>query len=88
LNTGAGTFINRKTKTAKKTYDRFFFYTPTELARDTAFPFKENEKVHYEIKGQTIIITKATRTENAFETVIKKQNNDKPATYSNTKTKS
>ncbi len=64
MKTGTGTFINRKTKTGKKTYDRFFFYTPTELARDTAFPFKENDKIHYEIKGQTIIITKAADTEN------------------------
>ena len=63
MKTGIGTFINRKTKTGKKTYDRFFFYTLTELARDSTFPFKENEKVHYDIKGQTIIITKTTDTE-------------------------
>ena len=59
MRTGIGTFINRRTKTGKKTYDRFFFYVPTELARDATFPFNENDKVHYEIKDQTVIVTKA-----------------------------
>ena len=57
---GKGTFINRKTKTSKKTYDRFFFYVPTEVARDGTFPFKEGDKVEIEIKGKTVII-KATK---------------------------
>ncbi|MCL5877460.1 MAG: hypothetical protein M1540_06585 [Candidatus Bathyarchaeota archaeon] len=57
---GIGTFINRRTKTGKKTYDRFFFYIPTELARDATFPFNENDKVHFEIQGQTVVVTKAT----------------------------
>jgi len=42
---GTGTFINRKTKTGRKTYDRFFFYVPTEVARDTTFPFGEGDRV-------------------------------------------
>lgn len=58
MKTGTGSFINRRTKTGKKTYDRFFFYVPTELARDGTFPFTEGDKVHYEIKGKTIVITK------------------------------
>ncbi len=61
MRTGTGTFINRRTKTGKKTYDRFFFYIPTEVARDATFPFSENDKVHFEIKGDTIVITKATK---------------------------
>ena len=56
---GIGTFINRRTKTGKKTYDRFFFYVPTEVARDGTFPFSEGDKVEIEIKGKTVIITKA-----------------------------
>ena len=56
---GKGTFINRRTKTGKKTYDRFFFYVPTEVARDSTFPFSEGDKVEIEIKGKTVIITKA-----------------------------
>ncbi len=55
---GIGTFINRKTKTGKKTYDRFFFYIPTEVARDGTFPFTEKDKVKIEIKGKTVTITK------------------------------
>jgi hypothetical protein len=61
MRTGIGTFINRRTKTGKKTYDRFFFYIPTELARDATFPFNENDKVHYEIKDQKVIVTKTNQ---------------------------
>ena len=55
---GTGTFINRKTKTGKRTYDRFFFYVPTEVARDATFPFSEGDKVEIEIRGKTVSITK------------------------------
>lgn len=37
---GKGKFINRPTKSKKKTYDKFFIYVPTEIARDGLFPFK------------------------------------------------
>lgn len=59
MRTGVGTFINRRTKTGKKTYDRFFIYVPTEVARDGTFPFVEGEKVEIEIKGRNLTITKA-----------------------------
>ncbi len=59
MRTGVGTFINRRTKTGKKTYDRFFIYVPTEVARDGTFPFVEGEKVEIEIKGKNLTITKA-----------------------------
>jgi hypothetical protein len=42
---GKGKFINRRTKTASKDYDRFFIYVPVELARDSGFPFKTNDVV-------------------------------------------
>ena len=61
MKTGTGTFINRKTKTGKKTYDRFFFYIPTEVARDGTFPFKEGDKIKIEIKTNNITITKAEK---------------------------
>jgi hypothetical protein len=65
MKAGTGTFINRKTKTSKKTYDRFFIYIPTELARDTNFPFTPNDKVQIEINGKTLTITKnPTETQN------------------------
>lgn len=56
---GIGRFINRRTKTGKKFYDRFFIYVPTEVARDGTFPFKEGDKVKIEIKGKTLIVRKA-----------------------------
>jgi len=55
---GIGTFINRRTKTGKKSYDRFFIYIPTEVARDGTFPLMEGDKVEIEIKGKAVIITK------------------------------
>ncbi len=42
---GKGKFINRPTKSGKKTYDKFFVYVPTEIARDGLFPFKSGEEV-------------------------------------------
>ena len=42
---GKGKFINRRTRTASKDYDRFFIYVPVEVARDSAFPFKTNDIV-------------------------------------------
>lgn len=62
---GQGKLINRKTKTAGKEYDRFFFYVPTELARDGLFPFKEGDKVSIKIdaKGKRVIIENARKNE-------------------------
>jgi hypothetical protein len=57
---GIGTFINRRSRTGKKFYDRFFIYVPTEVARDGTFPFKENDKIEVEIDGNTLIIRKAS----------------------------
>ena len=54
-----GRFINRKTPVKGKTYDRFFIYIPTELARDSAFPFKEGDKVKVRIEGNKLIIEKS-----------------------------
>lgn len=56
---GIGKFINRKTKTAGETYDRFFFYVPTEVARDGLFPFKEGNKVVVRIEDNRVVIDKA-----------------------------
>jgi hypothetical protein len=42
---GKGRFINRPTITGKRTYDKFFVYIPTEIARDGLFPFKMGDEV-------------------------------------------
>ncbi len=54
---GKGKFINRKTQTANKEYDKFFIYVPVELARDGTFPFKPDETVIVRIdKGKRRLI--------------------------------
>lgn len=55
---GIGRFINRRTKTGKKFYDRFFIYVPTEVGRDGTFPFKVGDKVEVEIQNETLVIRK------------------------------
>ncbi len=40
-----GRFINRPTRSGNRTYDKFFIYVPTELARDSSFPFSAGTEV-------------------------------------------
>jgi len=58
---GKGRFINRPTRTGGKTYDKFFVYVPTEVARDGTFPFKEGEEVHVKIENDKVVVEKTTR---------------------------
>ena len=53
-------FTNRPTKTGKKTYDKYFIYIPTELARDGLFPFSSGEEVTVRIdsKRKRLIVEK------------------------------
>jgi hypothetical protein len=46
--------------TGGKTYDKFFIYVPTEVARDRLFPFKTNEriKVKIDIETKKLIVEK------------------------------
>ncbi|MBN1860304.1 MAG: hypothetical protein JW840_02460 [Candidatus Thermoplasmatota archaeon] len=57
---GKGAFINRPTRTGKKLYDKFFIYVPTELARDSSFPFKTNDelKIRIDQKNRRLILEK------------------------------
>ncbi len=55
---GDGKFINRTSITAGRTYDSFFIYVPTEVARDTSYPFKEGDRVKIRIEGDKLIIKK------------------------------
>ena len=55
---GIGKVINRPTKTGSKTYDKYFIYIPTSVAKDSAFPFKPGEKVIIRIEGNKLIIEK------------------------------
>jgi hypothetical protein len=42
---GRGRFVNRPTQTGGKKYDKFFIYVPTELAKDSQFPFKDGDEL-------------------------------------------
>jgi len=57
---GKGRFINRPTETGGKKYDKFFIYIPTEVARDSSFPFKPGEvvKVRIDPSSERLIIEK------------------------------
>jgi hypothetical protein len=52
--------VNRPTQTAGKLYDKFYVYVPTEVAKDSAFPFKANEKlkVRIDVENKRLIIEK------------------------------
>ena len=49
---GKGRLTNRPTKTGGKLYDKFFIYVPTEVVRDSLFPFKVGEAVRIRIDGE------------------------------------
>jgi hypothetical protein len=57
---GKGKFVNRRTKTAKGDYDKFFIYVPVEVARDGTFPFKPDEilKIRIEKGKERLLIEK------------------------------
>lgn len=57
---GRGRFINRPTRTGGKTYDKFFVYVPTEVARDGTFPFKAGDEVFVRIENGKLTIEKGT----------------------------
>lgn len=61
---GKGRFINRPTRTGGRTYDKFFIYIPTEVARDGTFPFQEGEEVIIRIDNKRLIVEK-TEKENS-----------------------
>lgn len=56
MRAGIGKFTNRRTKTAGKEYDSFYIYVPAEVARDTSFPFKHNDRVKVIISEGRVII--------------------------------
>ena len=55
---GKGRFINRRSKTGKKLYDRFFVYIPTYVGKDKSFPFKEGDEVLVKIEERKLVIEK------------------------------
>ncbi len=47
-----GRFVNRPTSTGGKKYDKFFIYVPTELAKDSQFPFHDGDEVAISVKAK------------------------------------
>ncbi len=58
---GKGRFLNRPTVTGGKRYDKFFVYIPTQIARDSLFPFKEGDEVQIKVdaKQKRVIVQRA-----------------------------
>ena len=56
---GIGTIVNRPTITGGKHYDKIFAYIPSNVAKDSNFPFQIGDKIEVRIEGQAVIITKA-----------------------------
>lgn len=56
-----GRFTNRPTKTGKKLYDKYSIYVPTELARDSQFPFEPGDEVTIKVEGDSVRIRKVAR---------------------------
>jgi hypothetical protein len=52
--------VNRPTETGGKLYDKFYVYIPRELSKDSAFPFKVDErlKIKIDTKNKRLIIEK------------------------------
>jgi hypothetical protein len=52
--------LNNPTQTAGKKYDKYYIYIPTDVAKDSAFPFKVDEtiKIRIDPQNQRLIIEK------------------------------
>jgi hypothetical protein len=57
---GRGRFVNRPGYSKKTKYPKYFIYVPVEVARDTAFPFKEGDEIEViiDIDSKRLIIEK------------------------------
>lgn len=55
---GRGRFVNRPGYSKKTKYPKYFVYIPVEVARDTAFPFKEGNEIEViiDIENKRLII--------------------------------
>jgi hypothetical protein len=52
--------VNRPTETGGKMYDKFYVYIPSEVSKDSAFPFKPNQKlkVRIDTENKRLVIEK------------------------------
>lgn len=52
--------VNRPTQTGGKLYDKFYVYIPREVSKDSAFPFKPDQKlkVRIDVENKCLVIEK------------------------------
>ncbi|MEM2972132.1 MAG: hypothetical protein QW270_06915 [Candidatus Bathyarchaeia archaeon] len=58
---GRARLVNRPSTTGGKTYDRFYIYIATQVAKDGTFPFKMGDELRVRIEGDKLIIEKAKK---------------------------
>jgi len=53
--------VNRPTHTGGKLYDKFYIYIPREVSKDSAFPFKPDQKlrVRIDVENRRLVIENA-----------------------------
>ena len=56
---GTSKIVNKPSTSKGKKYDKLYVYIPSQVAKDTNFPFKEGDKVVVEIKGKGLMVTEA-----------------------------
>lgn len=58
---GKSTLMNRPSMSKGKMYDKFFVYIPSEVARDSAFPFEHGDEVLVKIdaKNKRLIVERS-----------------------------
>jgi hypothetical protein len=55
MKTGIATISNRKYKRNEESFDRFYIYIPVSVAKDSAFPFADGEKINITIENESTI---------------------------------
>ena len=55
---GESTIISSKAKAKGHIYKRLLIYLPSSIINDSAFPFREGDKVKIRVKGKKMIIEK------------------------------
>jgi hypothetical protein len=56
-----GRFVNRPTQTGGKKYDKFFVYIPTDLVKDSQFPFAPGDELVVTLRKGTVELSRAAQ---------------------------
>jgi hypothetical protein len=58
---GRSKIINRSRKSKGKQYDSIFIYIPSDVTKDSTFPFRSDDEVTVRIDKNRLIIEKAEK---------------------------